>query len=954
MILYVPRDLVASHQWMSQRPGRLLTYQSGGAAMELMLDGLLGLARKPTTPLRKKTLLKLASLLPGVRLCDVAAASDAVRLSMVERALVLCVKAVGISNSKLMSAKGPEDVHHLVRLIQHHKGAEAAIGLLYNAQNVGAELARDAALPAFGMFDFVSPPALHYAQTTLFSLLEKWLGSACRGGTTEWRRDLHEVVVSFTEPFAGRGPLGYSEKVLVSFAEAAHQLERGSSKGLQACRDIVLTEATLEETYLTADLALKIKTPKASAALATGVLRGTVSQHWRSCAAVAWPEEQPSFLLGERMANNVGELGATLQAIHGIEGLSGKAIIEKAGEMRNNAAALLADLRRDALGVVRGPLTGARDGERCALFTPRAIPGSLWVAPAAILDNKPPIRPTSPGCPWAAVSQRPHFVLEEEEERHLKNKSRHDVARWLDSDGRGAWGLTEEQEQSQRNLQATTLHEEACRRRYSGMKLPVLSMALINGMRPAARPWKLPSPLCSSCKRGARKFQLGATWARSVCSTCQDCTEHPRGAVLISVDIPESSCSWVPSCVEHRKDDYPSCCADTLWKREVRRPCVKGGGWSVHVCSSCGTERESEKRVQPELYPEPAMRRHERAAKSAFPEARAAEVPFLRIELSTTQLLLAGFTDLEEFELLRVLDAAAPASTHAVVEWGQSVVVLSVFGPCLLEHAAELRQLVLGHEGFVLAEGGIKEGASRALRVTLHCTGAPGALGRMRTLLRTAPPGTRGTVVGDYPASLVLEGPEGTLRRMVDDHVGGDASMAATARVLAARRTWSGEVLSCKARSGGMWRLLGLSPAEAFRKLADNAYDGEEQSMEGATRWLGRLEEVGVASVLLMEDPDTPTQAGLRAEQLNRSPLPIGLVPGPPRRTSKMLTFEERSKCLGVRILQLLVQGGQQGGESPAERAERELSERSLPFSVLRRWGGSASDSELVHMSHLN
>lgn len=967
MILYIPRDLVAAEQWRCQLPGRLLTYQSGGPAMELMLDGLLGLARKPRVS--RKTLVALASVLPGLRLLDLQRMDDGNKGDDndawgVADVLGLCAQAAG---AKAMKALEPSEVARAVRVVGHHEGVEAAMGLLFNAQNVGAELARAAELPAFGIFDFISPPALHEAQKALFQLLEEWLHPLRGSGTTERRRDEHEVVVSFTEPFAGRGPLGYNERVLMGFAETGQQMARGSSEGMQSARAVVQQEPATEETYLTADLALKIKTPVASAALATGVPRGTISEQWRNQAAVAWPEEQPSLMLSERTANYVSEVGATIQAIHGIEGLSGKGVIEKAGEMRNNATSLLSDLRRDASGILRGPLTGVRPGERCALMTARAMPVSLWAQPAAIMNNKPVASSSSIACPWVRTPPRRHFEAPSADQQQPRQqqpgaKVHADVVRWLESDGESSWGLRQQEEETQEEVPGAQLDEDAWRRRFSGILLPVLHAAVLNGIPQESGddhpPWAPPSPLCPRCKRGVRRFQQDIGKLR--CTKCHEDTVCERGAVICCRDTSNNWASWAPSTVEYQA--ATECCrlcrGDVLQKREVRRPCTRGGGgWSVYVCCACGQEEQKHQHTTV-LYSRAARARHRRAAWGSDPEHPEA-VPFLRVELDERRLLAAGFTELAEFELLRVLDTSFPTpTTHSIVGWGAPsirpgappVVVLHTFGSALLEHMAALPALCLGYDGFSLADGGLKQDDSGRLRATLHCTGAPGALPRMKALLRGMPPGTRATVAGDYPASLAIEGPEAALRRMVDDHVGTDAGMAATARVLASRRTWGGDVLSCKSRDGGVWRLLGLSPAEAFRQLADGAYRGDEQNMEGAARWLGRLEEVGVASVLLLEDSDTKTPQYLRAEQFNRSHLPPNLTPGPPQQTSSWLTFEERSKSIGIRALQLILNGCD---EDPLEKARRELSDGELPFSVLRSWGGCAAQCELVRLMDL-
>lgn len=286
----------------------------------------------------------------------------------------------------------------------------------------------------------------------------------------------------------------------------------------------------------------------------------------------------------------------------------------------------------------------------------------------------------------------------------------------------------------------------------------------------------------------------------------------------------------------------------------------------------------------------------------------------------------------------------------------KSVTVVHVFGGALLSYVSQIRGAVFGFRGLRLAEGGLKETPQGRVRVTLHCTGARNGLANIKELLRSLPVGSRSMVSGDYPASLSLQGPEATMRQLVDDHVGDDAGMAGTARVLAARRTWDGGVLSCKSREDGgvpsVWKLIGSDPKKAFNKLSLDAFKSAEQATEGAEKWLGRMERTGVVAVLLKEDEDTLTPEWIRAEKLNRDPLPSALPQaGRPLRTTPRLTFEEKSKCLGVRFLQLRVLGSAE--KSSLEQAMLELASGTLRFSVLRTWGGTRGSCELVRVRDL-
>lgn len=400
----------------------------------------------------------------------------------------------------------------------------------------------------------------------------------------------------------------------------------------------------------------------------------------------------------------------------------------------------------------------------------------------------------------------------------------------------------------------------------------------------------------------------------------------------------------------------------------MRQLCTGNGGWSVLACAKCGEEVVCGSSEPGPLYAPKEVRRHMRAARTV--QDSGGSPPFLRVELNSDELLCAGFSESQEFELTRVLDNLAPSFSHSVIGWSmrpmdharsvcgalKSVTVVHVFGEALLSYVSQIRGAVFGFRGLRLAEGGLKQISQERVRVTLHCTGARNALANIKELLRSLPVGSRSIVSGDYPASLSLQGPEATMRQLVDDHVGDDAGMAGTARVLAARRTWDGGVLSCKSREDGaapsVWKLIGSDPKKAFNKLSLDAFKCAEQATEGAEKWLGRMERTGVVAVLLKEDEDTLTPEWIRAEKLNRDPLPAALPQaGRPLRTTPRLTFEEKSKCLGVRFLQLRVLGSAE--KSSLEQAMLELASGTLRFSVLRTWGGTRGSCELVRVRDL-
>jgi uncharacterized membrane protein YgcG len=1010
MIMYVPLDLVAAQQWMKSTPGRLLKYQSGKCAMECILDGKLGLLLGGEVDFT--VMCAVISRLPCVKMSTI----ETKEFYTINELMEICLSASSplIQSQQLKRFApvdgSPKEVNKSVTSVRLHFGPEVAAAFLFGLQNIGSELTHQKRLKAFSVSDFIAPPVLYMAQRSFLKILESVLAKVVKEDDQtlqSFRRDLHEVVVEFSQTFAGRSPYGYNETLLGQFATAGEVLlddtlaASEKSKRLCQLRTDLTSHKPAEVTYLIEDVNHTVKTVLAALYLTTGIIQGSVSSAARECAEARTPSDQSSFVLHDRMSWTVSSMGQTIQTVHGVNGLMGKASIETTGKLRNNVAEAMRDTRRDEDGSFRGKLID-RNGTRIQLLNASNVPASLWMDPVTIISPKADFarsvttdflpydemeRPAFSRAPAERESEflpcdasaMPSLALADRKKSSSGSSSSADSSSDSSSEsssnsssssgGRSVirpdakkrktipsqepLGCNQMEEADYpsdfgnkflnklfahktdlklESRKTTRLSSEQCLRDYSGGNLPVLHMSLLNK-------WPLEKKdilriRSSTCKHCYGEMVFKEDDLQLVCSDCAKEDESTENA-LLAIDLSKSATIPIEGAPSEKTCQY--CQGTVVLKRLLH--VTSGDIEENYRCLKCYAE-------------EPFLAEgHQKHIRAFGPNATST---FLRVELDVDALLVLGYTEMEEFELMQKLDNIQGSGSlrHAVIKWGKTsvvcaskVVVVHVICNTPVVHMTNLRKHHFGYRG--LEVRCIKKMPSGRQVVTLSGIGLTSTFSTMKHLMRQAPSDTKVCIAEDYPACLALQGPEAVERQMVDDHAGEDVGMAGPARVLAAVRTATGEALACKNHTGCSWKLIGSAKEKAFMHIDTNGAKEETEDMQGADRWLGRLDDIGVVAVRLWECPNTSTAFSLRAENFNRRPLP-DILPDLLSDVNSSLTFEEKSKCIGVRALQILM--SRTDIASPELHAGQELKEGKIPFYVYRAKWDALVDIRCMHL----
>lgn len=916
-ILYVPNDLVAQEQWKLQCPSRLITYPSGVQAQSAMLDGRFGIESPLCEIISRETLLRVASVLPDIKVQDV---HDLGQRSVFTRAdvLNLCGSTSSTSGS----------INDEIRRLLVRDGPCSAMRLLFNSQNAGSALTASLSLPGFQLRNFLSAPGLDACQRGIAHALNAKKFHRKLVSMASARRDYHEVIVGFLEPIMALTYLDYDDEDLVILAELMQQIEREDPVAIQTLRSALIDKLKKVQSvnYMQEDLRLKIKSVNDAAQIAVGILRGSVSTEPRTMASVRWPHDQPSLLLNERMSCNVSQTGSQLLAIHATEGMAPKAQIEKTGDIRNNLAALFSDLRRDCVCALWSGDT--------QLFSQRTMPISLALAPCTLLkpDAECALQPTS--CPWSAQVETPSGPEETLEECTSSSKVKKQLKQEM---------LDMEKDQVQQFAEAVYCTREYLFRELSGAVLPICCCSLISKGGDLDFDFVVPPVLCSQCGHPLVHDALSdsLTCGNAIVAHCPPV--KPRILQF-----------WTGPCCPEAKESI----SGPPHPRGVLRRAVFSGDVRLHI-----PERQSSTPCTT-LYSERIKRAHERACRRC---KCSVETSFLRIELDPSLLTSIGFSETEQFDLERRLSAIIspenPKDALAcVLVWDapsmistDPVVLVHVYGTAVSSPNARRN---LGSHRF-----GVK-GA------TMYCSQSSPDFqmqfdkstdANVDLVMRAIPVSAARLVgiVGDYQASLRYGGPERAERQMVWDQMGGkcDYQKSGPARLLAAKRTSEGTVMSVKARR--LNRTCELMEKGTKRQ----AYAALQKAVLSSAdtfapaHWLGRPAAVGVSGVLLYEEPSPKRRDAHLAQNWNRRPIPAGLIPGEPVHSSRWLAFEERSRVLGIRALQIMLEGSacDDDSESPDAIAREELKSKLLPFAIAREYYGEDGSvlMELVWVAFL-
>jgi hypothetical protein len=928
MILYVPNDMVAKEQWKAQMPSRLLTYQSGLQAQATMLDGRFGLESSLCAEVSASVFLSVLSCLTDLVADDVKidVPFNGDHLYKRKEILRLCGAQRFLEDGKHLN----DEIRRL--LVQF--GCRSAMRLLFNAQNAGKALAESVALPGFHIKNFLPPPGLDLCQRGVISALAEKRFSRGKVDMYSARRDKHEVIVGVLEPVMALTYLGHDDEDLRIVAEIAQQIKLENGKAISDLRKklIIKSKNANSTTYMQEDLRLKIKSVHDAAQMAVGILRGSVSAEPRTVAAFRWPHDQLSLIISERMSSNVSSVGSQILANNATEGMSSKSQIEKNGQIRNYLTILLSGLHRDhtcslCIGDVQ-------------LFSGRSMPISLFVSPPALINSATECDLTFVPCPWETLDGPPPPPMDGDEgevivlegRRPLPGKKRHRLEQEL---------AAEDEELEE--VEGAYCTRDHILRELSGAKLPICCGALISkGHIDESFRIEHPPVLCKQCWCPLR---VSKNIQNLECSGCGEVIWNRVLQFWNGVAVPEVSEPVVG--VPHPDG-------------QLRRMVQSG---DVRLRKTQGGRRKQARIV---LYPEKLQAAHQRGAK----RAGAGENPgFLRLELDPICLEAAGFTELDQFDLerrisLMVSPNATPGDASACVMSWKAPSWLSTTSNVVLVHVYGL----LGSSSN--ASEAVTKGRFGIKGVSLHCSTSSSDTFQMSfhkatdkavdAAIAAIPPfaARRLRIVEDGPACLRHGGPEETERQMVLEQCNGNFQRSGPAHVLAAKRTAEGGLLSVKSRPRDRPCELMVkgNHREAHRSLAYSAL--LESNSHAPNEWLGRPTEVGVSAVLLFEDPVGRTKKTRLAQSWNLTTLPDDLRPSTDiRHSSQWLTFEERSRVIAIRSLQIIIEGYacKNKDASPDRIACKELEDKTLPFAIARNYSDENHDTkiELVWISSL-
>lgn len=876
-IIYVPNDLVAAEQWKAQTPGRLLSYPSGLLALCSMLDGRFGLESSLCETVDRDVFFSALSSIVDIKVIDCC---NYLRPPFRRRDLLrLC-------GSTALDVTLQKDIKHTLII----SGPSAAVRLVFNAQNVGKALAAGVCPSGFRLQHFQPPPGLDFCQRAITTTLEKKRFNRI-GSLLSDRKDQHETIMGFLSTIMTFTSFGYTDEILELLAEINQQLiaENGEALRLLMKKAAELQKNIPSTTYSHEDVRLKIKTVREATNLIVGVLTASVTPEPRTAACIRWPHGQPTFQLQDRMATNVSSLGSRLLAHHATEGMAPKSQIQTAGDIRNHMAMILRDLHRDSYSALWC------DGTQ--LLSWRAMPICLALSPGVLVNGNvecSSVETTSSSCPWDEV-----VVLPTVDKYEKLNSS---------SGGKHSKKCDVIEETPLNEINGAQCSRDDIYRMFSGLTLPVVCMAWISG-GPVDSDLQIAPPniLCSSC---GQLLVIGDDSLK-----CSGCSLVAPGRVLLY-------CSG--------RDSAPECTEPVEAAPHTKGPLLK------YVRS--GDVRLKRRRVVASeiLYTPKLIRAHARGCRRARVENTDS---FIRLECNVDDLMMAGYTEEHQFELEDQISTRCKG-TACVIAWNSPTCIRSSDMKVVLIHIyggsnvliSEIMKMHFGFHGVRLFCP-----SSSSSTFQLHFDGVKDII--VDAAIEAIPSSVAQLtdIFGDVQACLRYFGPEGLERQMVTEQCGGNLQCSGPSRVLAAQRTANGKADSIKTRPDHVFEALSGNS----RKRAMNALESavvNEKADKVPDAWLGRPKQVGVGSVRLFENPEN--KKALLAQDKNVEPLPDNLLPGNPVHTSPWLTFEEQSKIVGVRALQIFLDEktacSDESSDDPSTMALKELHERMIPFAVAR------------------
>jgi hypothetical protein len=912
VIIYLPHDRAAAEALDAHRVGNLLCHQSGQLAVGVTLDGFLGMRLAEKWGVPKHVVCRALS-----RVCASIPPSAVVNLPLVLGPDDL--KALA-NHAAQMDGAFRGDLRTALMLLDAKRGASYV-----NACQVIGACAMPRLLEPFRLTDFLPDETFERQVHRLVEALRRRLAVLADCGTTAQQRQAYELAsVGVLRHF---GVEGDSPEAALLTQKATYAVLNLDPRMLSASVWKRRSLRSPRPTYVSEDVSCGGKVTSATRSLAMGLSEPSVQPGYRWKASDQSPKD--SMELSETRLGTMNE--AKIRVHHEQEtmanrGLSSKANIARTGELRHKTAAFLSVVWRDQEGGLRGP-------KNTALLTGKHRPLGLCLKSICIAEPLASLssRQSRLGLPWEPMS-RAAF------EGHAAEAHAADdpVGRQAELEG---YNLIKQCFREPLDLDMLCPPLVGCKvcpgmvqRSFSGRGPPLVHCAALGEELPADLRTIQNVSACQDC---------GAIDLRQYGSLqCEVCSGQMSGCAPV-VNFRNEDCS--PSHSPPPPERQCPRCYHGIQKFELRvhpvsGSCSAGSRWECNLCGE-GSLRSG---------PHPPSSTEKRA----FDRIRRCwgQTRILRTELRSSALAQLGFSRTHKLTLAGHLTSLAGCPC-VVADWsarsctqGAPLDVAVVYTDLATEDSWEaLAVEVMGR--FVGGVLGTRvanlrlvsaEDAATAVRATWEVPLGVSAATAATTLLRALPVGSRVQVRHNYPAALELHGPDSAEKQMVDDTAGNSVGEGGPARLLAALRTWNGDVLSVKDAPEELqsWQLLDKVPNRTnLRKAFKEAYDGDTVDLAG-TKWAAVRSDFGAASVQLL-DTSLQLPPMLRAENFNAEPLPCPLPPIKETEDKNLLaTPEERAKCIGVRQLQLLAL---QPDASPPGAAEEELSEGRVAFLIRRR-----------------
>ena len=973
VIIYGPKDRAAAEAIESHRVGNLLCHQSGMLAVEVMLDGFLGMELAEKWPVPKSVVCQALSRCADFR----------------PSALPPFLRRADLKSLAAQAAQMGSDFTGDSKIAFALAGPKACADFVHACQAIGA-CALPLALEPFRLPDMLPEEAFERPVRRLVHALRTRLNGLIECGTASQQRQAYELASpGLLRLFSVGGGTPEAARLAERATCAVLNMDQTSLARIREERKAL---APPRPTYVSEDILHMGKVSAGAHTLAFGFCEPCVQTTSRCTAADRVPKDSIHISDSRLASVNSAKLHAHhVQATLANRGLASKANIARTGEVRNKVVAFLSCVRRDSRGGLRGPCN-------TALLTGWSIPLNIFLKSNAINPKAMVRYPIAEqALPWLPVKRSAFAASSLDDSLNLstyilefgvfiaaaavRKLSRY-WRRWTDeckcaeaqTVGAARHGTPKDPRSAEEifgyeliarcfrapedlavlpasSTRRCTWGRTLVQREFSGERPPLIHGAMLTELPDDLRSIQAAdTPACQEC--GAVDLA-----AQSELAPCQLCGGEMRPASVVVVFRknvcspvsfplpPKRPCSRCHGFQEFELRVCPitsSCSADSRW-----------------VCNLCG-EGGSRDPLSPSAQEQEAFARIRRSWAGAA---------VLRTEFQVSTLAQLGYAKHRKRTFAKHLTSLAKQPC-VVANWnvlsctdGPPLEVVVVYTRLETPDKTEavlaadvLRRFSCGVVGADCTSGTLRLASTevKALVTRAVWNVLPGAdaAAAAKSLLRSLPLKSRVRVRHNYPASLDLHGPEDTERQMVDDTAGRAVGDGGPARLLAALRTWDGQVLSVANPpiDLGAWSLLDYAQNSTnLRKAWKEAFNKKTVNPTG-TKWATVRSDFGVASIQLREAESNPhLPEFLRAQHFNAEPMPFSMNVKMTEDENLFVTHEERARCIGIRQLQLeaLHPALQVDAAAPRDQAEQELLSKRIAFFI-RRGDYLVSSASLV------